>query len=109
VLIRLSGAVVKRKKEAVEEVLWHLTRSLERRSEVCLREGVQPAHCWLGPNRQCAPVTGSGSVFRKERLQSPVAADPRRDPGVQQVTCQEDRAFSRDLLNQKGAAATARL
>ena len=37
--------------------------------------------------------------------QSPVAADPRCDPGVQQVTCQEDRAFSRDLLKKAAGLA----
>ena len=30
-----------------------------------------------------------------------VAADSRCDPGIQQVACQEDRAFSRDLLKEK--------
>jgi hypothetical protein len=37
------------------------------------------------------------------------AANPRGDPGVQQVTFKEDRAFPRELLKQKGAAATTRL
>ena len=65
---------------------------------------MQPVRCWLGSNGQRAPVAGSRSVFRKERLQSPVATDPRCGPGVQQVTCQEDRAFPGDLLKQRGTA-----
>ena len=36
VIIRLSGEVARRKKKAVEEVLWHLACPLEGRSEVRL-------------------------------------------------------------------------
>ena len=96
VLIRLSGEVVKRKKKLSKK--YYLARALERRSEVCLRKGLQPAYCWLGPNGQCASIAGSRGLFREKRLQGPVATDPRRDPGVQQVTFKEDRALSRDLL-----------
>ena len=58
VIIRLSGEVVKRKKKAVEEVLRHLARALERRSEVCLRERMRAAHSRLGPDGQCASIAG---------------------------------------------------
>jgi hypothetical protein len=104
VIIRLSGEVVKRKKKLSKK--YYGTSHVLSKDEaiVCLREGVQPAYCWLGPNGQCAPIAGSRSLFRKKRLQSSVAADPRCDPGIQQVTCQEDRAFPRDLLKQNGAS-----
>jgi hypothetical protein len=59
VVIRLSGEIVKRKKKLSKKVLRHLARGLERRSEVCLREGMQAAHCWLGANGQCAFIAGS--------------------------------------------------
>ncbi len=58
VIIRLSGEVVKREKEAVEEVLRHLARALERRSEVRLRERMRAAHSRGRPNGQCASIAG---------------------------------------------------
>jgi len=59
VIIRPSGEVVKRKKEAVEEVLRHLAPAFERRSEVCLREGVRADHSRLRPDGQCTSIAGS--------------------------------------------------
>src|SRR5262249_49272945 len=55
-------------------------------------------HYWLGANGQCASVARSGSLFCKEGLQGPIAAYPRGDPCVQQISCKEDWAFSRHLL-----------
>src|SRR5262249_32279645 len=101
VIIRLSGEVVKRKKKAVEEVLRHLARALERRGEVRLRERMRAAHSRLGPNGQRASLAGSRGVFREKGLQGPVAAHPRGDRCVQQLPCKEDRAFSRDLLKRR--------
>ena len=104
VVIRLSGEVVKAEEEAVKEVLRHLTRALERRSEVCLREGVRADNPWLGSGGQCPAITGSGGLFREKGLQGPIAADARGNPCVQQVACKEDWAFSRDLLKRTSAA-----
>src|SRR5262249_36827884 len=87
--------------EALEEVLRHLAHALERRSEVCLRERMRAAHSRLGPDGQCASIAGVG-LFREEGLQGSIAVHPRGDPGVQQVACEEDRAFSRDLLKRDG-------
>ena len=53
VIIRLSGEVVKAEEEAVEEVL------RQRRSEVCLREGVRADHSRLRPDGQCTSIAGS--------------------------------------------------
>src|SRR6516165_4733001 len=55
-------------------------------------------HYWLGANGQCASIARSRSLFCKKGLQGPIAAYPRGDPCVQQITCKEDWAFSRHLL-----------
>src|SRR5258705_11136003 len=41
-------------------------------------------------------------ILRKKRLHCPVAADPQGDSYVQQLACEEDRPFSRYLLNRAG-------
>jgi len=96
--VRRSGEA---EEEALEEVLRHLAYAFERRSEVCLRERMRAAHSRLGPDGQCASIAGVG-LFREEGLQGSTAVHPRGDPGVQQVACEEDRAFSRDLLKRDG-------
>src|SRR5262249_15052647 len=98
--------------EAVKEVLRHLARAFEGRSEVRLSEGMRAAHSRHGPDGQCASIAGSGGLFCENALQSIIAAYPRSDPGVQQVKCKEDWAFSRDLLKRvggQGARAFAHL
>jgi hypothetical protein len=40
-------------------------------------------------------------ILRK-RMHGPVAADPQGDSCVQQLACEEDRPFSRYLLNRAG-------
>src|SRR5258707_12454355 len=74
--LRRSGET---EEEAVEEVLWHLARAIESRSEVRLREGLRAAHSWLGPDGQCASLAGSRGVFREKGLQGSVATHPRGD------------------------------
>ena len=107
VLIRLSGEVVKQKREKLSKKHYGTSHVLSKEeAKFVFERGINKLILWLGPNGQCAPGGGrSPNVFRKERLQSPVAADPRCDPGVQQVTCQEDRAFSRDLLKKAAGLA----
>jgi hypothetical protein len=46
---RDRGDAWEAEEEAVEEVLWHLARPLDGRSEVHLREGMRAAHSRLGP------------------------------------------------------------
>jgi len=88
VLIRLSGEVVKRKKK--------LSKKYYGTPHVLSKEEAKFVF-----ERGCNQlIVGSGQMGK---------ADPRCDPGVQQVTCQEDRAFSRDLLKHKDAAATTQL
>src|SRR2546429_1377700 len=99
-----SPAKSKAEEKAVEEVLRHLARALKRRSEVCLREGMRTAHSRFGPDGQCASIAGSGGLFREKRLRGTIAANPRSNWCVQQVACEEDRAFSRDLLKRKDAS-----
>ena len=52
VIIRLSGEVVKRKKKLSKKYYGTSHVPLERRSKVCLREGMQTAHPRLGPDGQ---------------------------------------------------------
>ena len=59
VVVRLSGEVVKRKKEAIKEALWDLARAFRRRGEISLREGVRPGRHWLRSVWQRAPIAGS--------------------------------------------------
>ena len=63
---------------------------------------MRAAHSRHGPGGQCASIAGSGGLFCENALQGLIAADPRSDPGVQQVKCKEDRTFSRDLLKRIG-------
>jgi hypothetical protein len=98
VLIRLSGEVVKRKKKLSKKYYGTSHVLSKDEAKFVYEQGCKQ----LRPNGQCAPIAGSRSLFRKERLQSPVATDPRSDPGVQQVAFKEDRAFPRDLLKQNG-------
>src|SRR6266481_9117349 len=63
---------------------------------------MRAANSWLGPDGQCASIAGSGGVFCEKGLRGPVAADPQGDSYVQQLTCEEDRPFSRYLLNRAG-------
>ncbi len=41
VVIRLSGEVIKRKKKLSKKYSLHFARAVEKRSEVCLREGLR--------------------------------------------------------------------
>src|SRR6266436_3499090 len=68
---------------------------------------MRAAHSWLGPDGQCASIAGSRGVFCEKGLHGPVAADPQGDSYVQQLACQEDRPFSRYLLNRAGRDCAA--
>ena len=77
VLIRLSGEVVKRKKKLSKKYYGTSHILSKDEAKFVYEQGCKQLICWLGPNGQCAPIAGSRSLFRKERLQSPVATDPR--------------------------------
>src|SRR5712671_91234 len=62
---------------------------------------------WLGPDGQCASIAGSRGVFCEKGLRGPVAPDPQGDSYVQQLACEEDRPFSRYLLNRAGRDCAA--
>src|SRR6266404_3558649 len=68
---------------------------------------MRAANSWLGPDGQCASIAGSRGVFCEKGLHGPVAADPQGDSYVQQLTCEEDRPFSRYLLNRAGRDCAA--
>src|SRR4030088_1925537 len=63
---------------------------------------MRAANSWFGPDGQCAPIAGSWDVFCEKGLHCPVAADPQGDSYVQQLAREEDRPFSRYLLNRAG-------
>src|ERR1700732_45041 len=60
---------------------------------------MRAANSWLGPDGQRAAIAGGRGVFCEKGLHGPVAADPQGDSYVQQLACEEDRPFSRYLLN----------
>src|SRR6266853_392049 len=68
---------------------------------------MRAANSWLGPDGQCASIAGSRGVFCEKGLRGPVAADPQGDSYVQQLACEEDRPFSRHLLNRAGRDCAA--
>src|SRR6266478_537572 len=68
---------------------------------------MRAANSWLGPDGQCASIAGSRGVFCEKGLHGPVAADPQGDSYVQQLACEEDRPFSRYLLNRAGRDCAA--
>src|SRR5262249_10580979 len=70
---------------------------------------MRTAHSRLGPDGQWASIVGSGGLFREKGLRGAIAVHARSDRCVQQVTSEEDRAFSRDLLKPAASAGTALL
>src|SRR5216683_7642237 len=60
---------------------------------------MRATNSWLGPDGQCASIAGSRGVFCEKGMHGRVAADPQGDSCVQQLACEEDRPFSRYLLN----------
>src|SRR3981081_3926797 len=70
---------------------------------------MRAANSWLGPGGQCAAIAGGRGVFCEKGLRGPVAADPQGGSYVQQLACEEDRPFSRYLLNRVGRDCAARM
>src|SRR5260370_41383146 len=68
---------------------------------------MRAANSWLGPDGQCATIAGSRGVFCEKALHGPVAADPQGGSYVQLFACEEDRPFSRYLLNRAGRNCAA--
>src|SRR5216683_7026635 len=68
---------------------------------------MRAAISWIAPDVQCASIAGSCGVFCEKGLRGPVAADPQGNSYVQQLACEEDRPFSRYLLNRAGRDCAA--
>jgi hypothetical protein len=68
---------------------------------------MRAANSWLGPDGQRAAIAGGRGVFCEKGLHGPVAADPQGNSYVQQLACEEDRPFSRYLLNRAGRDCAA--
>src|SRR3982075_279462 len=68
---------------------------------------MRAANSWLGPDGQRAAIAGGRGVFCEKGLHGPVAADHQGNSYVQQLACEEDRPFSRYLLNRAGRDCAA--
>src|SRR5260370_2634439 len=103
VIIRLSGEVVKRKKKlskkyyGTSHVLSKDEAKLvfERGCEQLILGSGQIGNVHLSPEAE--------AYFSKKGCAVLLQPTPRGDRCVQQVACEEDRAFSRDLLKRAGA------
>jgi hypothetical protein len=59
VVIRLSGEVMKRKKKLSKKYYGTSHVLSKDEAKFVFERGVRAAHCWLGPNGQCASIAGS--------------------------------------------------
>jgi hypothetical protein len=103
VLIRLSGEVVKRKKKLSKKYYGtsHVLSKdeakfvFERGCEQLILGSGQMGNVHLSPEAE--------AYFAKKGCKVTIAAHPRSDRGVQQFDCEEDWAFSRDVLKRADA------
>jgi hypothetical protein len=104
VIIRLSGEVVKRKKK--------LSKKYYGTSHVLSKDEAKFVFEKDASSSFSARARWAMCIYRRKRrliLRKCAAkyyCHPRSDPGVQQVKCKEDRAFSRDLLKRVGGQGT---
>jgi hypothetical protein len=103
VVIRLSGDVVKRKKKLSKKYYGTSHVLSKDEAKFVFEKGCEQFIVGSGQigNVHLSPEA-TASLFREKGLQGLVAANSRGDPCVQQITCEEDRAFSRDLLKWTG-------
>src|SRR5438876_5688324 len=107
VIIRLSGEVVKRKKKLSKKYYGtsHVLSKdeakfvFERGCEQLILGSGQIGNVHLAPEAE--------AYFAKKGCKVLLQPTPKGDRYVQQVTCKEDRAFSRDLLKRTGADSAA--
>jgi len=81
------------RRNAVDEVLWHLACPLEGRTEVRFENGCEPANSWHGPDGHCTLSRNLRRILQKG-LRGPFAADPSANSTFQRFRMREDRLFT---------------
>src|SRR6266536_3606101 len=99
VIIRLSGEVLKRKKKLSKKYYGTSHVLSKDEAKFVFETGCEQLILGSGQMGNVHLSPEAEAYFAEKGLQGAVAAHPRRDPCVQQVACEEDRAFSRDVLN----------
>jgi len=98
VIIRLSGEVVKRKKKLSKKYYGTSHVLSKDEAKFVFESGCEQLILGSGQMGNVHLSPEAEAYFAKKGCKRSIAVHPRGDPGVQQVACQEDRAFSRDLL-----------
>jgi hypothetical protein len=104
VIIRLSGEVVKRKKKLSKKYYGTSHVLSKDEAKFVFEEGCEQLILGSGQMGN-VHFAGSRSLSCEKGLQGPVAAHLGGAPSVQQLACEEDRTFSRDLLKRTVLAA----
>jgi len=99
VIIRLSGEVVKRKKKLSKKYYGTSHVLSKDEAKFVFEKGCDQLILGSGQVGNVHLSPEAEAYFAKKGCE--VAAHPGGDPCVQQVACEEDRAFSRDLLNRR--------
>jgi hypothetical protein len=102
VIIRLSGEVAKRKKKLSKKYYGTSHVLSKDEAKFVFERGCEQLILGSGQMGNLLSPEAERLISRKG-LQGGIAAHPRGDRCVQQVACEEDWAFSRDLLKRTGA------
>ena len=99
VIIRLSGEVARRKKKLSKKYYGTSHVLSKDEAKFVFENGCEQLILGSGQMGNVHLSPEAEAYFAKKGLHGPVAADPQGDSYVQQLACQEDRPFSRYLLN----------
>jgi hypothetical protein len=98
VVIRLSGEVVKRKKKLSKKYYGTSHVMSKDEAKFVFEKGCEQFIVGSGQMGNVHLSPEAEAYFAKKGCKVLLQPTPRGDPCVQQVTCKEDRTFSRDLL-----------
>ena len=98
VVIRLSGEVVKRKKKLSKKYYGTSHVISKDEAKFVFEKGCNQLIVGSGQMGNVRLSPEAEAYFAKKDCKGLVATDPRGNSYVQQVTCKQDRALSRDLL-----------
>ncbi len=107
VIIRLSGDVAKRKKKLSKKYYGTSHVLSKDEAKFIYENGCEQLILGSGQMGNVHLSPEAEAYFAKKGLHGPVAADPQGDSYVQQLACEEDRPFSRYLLNRAGRGCAA--
>jgi len=102
VIIRLSGEVAKRKKKLSKKYYGTSHVLSKDEAKFVFENGCEQLILGSGQMGNVHLSPEAEAYFAKKWLHGPVAADPQGNSYVQQLACEEDRPFSRYLLNRAG-------